>query len=104
MIKWGFVTIFQACLNPFGAHKYLDMFEEYIQVALERAEYEMIDGPEPCYAYVPSLPGVWTTGKTFEECNKELISAIEGWVALGLRIGQPMSSTLKDYYIDWHID
>jgi predicted RNase H-like HicB family nuclease len=64
------------------------MFAEYIAAALERAEYEIIDYPEPYYVHVPGLPGVWATGKTFEECRKELISVIEGWIVLGLRMGQ----------------
>jgi predicted RNase H-like HicB family nuclease len=64
------------------------MFAEYIAAALERAEYEKIDNIEPYYAHVPGLPGVWATGKTFEECRRELISTIEGWIVLGLRMGQ----------------
>jgi len=64
------------------------MFAEYIAAALERAEYEIIDDPDPYYAHVPRLPGVWATGKTFEECRGELISAIEGWIVLGRRMGQ----------------
>ena len=70
------------------------MFAEYIQAALERAEYEIMedDEPEPYYAHVPDLPGVWATGKTFEECRKELISTIEGWIVLGFRLGHPMPS------------
>jgi predicted RNase H-like HicB family nuclease len=63
------------------------LFAEYIAAALERAKYEIIDDHEPYYASVPELPGVWATGKTFEECRKELISAIEGWIVLGLRMG-----------------
>jgi hypothetical protein len=35
-----------------------------------KAEYEIIDDPEPYYAHVPGLQGVWATGKTFEECRK----------------------------------
>jgi predicted RNase H-like HicB family nuclease len=66
------------------------MFAEYIAAALEKAEYEIIDNPEPYYAHVPGLQGVWATGKTFEECRKELISVIEGWIVLGLRMGQPI--------------
>jgi predicted RNase H-like HicB family nuclease len=66
------------------------MFAEYIAAALEQAEYEIIDDPEPYYAHVPGLQGVWATGKTFEECRKELISTIEGWIVLGLRMGQPI--------------
>ncbi|NPV62348.1 MAG: type II toxin-antitoxin system HicB family antitoxin [Methanotrichaceae archaeon] len=66
------------------------MFAEYIQAALEHAEYEIIDDPEPYYAHIQGLPGVWATGKTFEECRKELISVIEGWIVLGLRLGHPI--------------
>gem|GEM_PF-1259357 len=54
---------------------------------MERAEYEIIDDPCPYYAHVPGLKGVWATGKSFEECRKELISTIEGWIVLGLRLG-----------------
>jgi predicted RNase H-like HicB family nuclease len=68
------------------------MFAEYIQAALERAEYEIIDDFEPYYAHVPCLPGVWATGKTFEDCRKHLISVIEGWIVLGLRMGHPIPS------------
>ena len=64
------------------------MFAEYIAAALERAEYEIINDLEPYYAHVPGLPGVWATGKTLEECRRELISVIEGWIVLGLRMGQ----------------
>ena len=63
------------------------MFAEYIAAALERAKYEIIDDPEPYYASVPGLPGVWATGKTFEECRKELIENIEEWIAIRLRHG-----------------
>ena len=68
------------------------MFAEYIAAALERAEYEKIDDPEPYYARVPGLQGVWATGKTFEECRKELISTIEEWIVLGLRMGHTIPS------------
>jgi predicted RNase H-like HicB family nuclease len=64
------------------------MFAEYIQAALERAEYEIIDNPDPYYAHVPGLVGVWATGKTFEECKKELIEVIEEWIVAKLQWGQ----------------
>jgi predicted RNase H-like HicB family nuclease len=64
-----------------------DMFAEYIQAALARAEYEVINDPNPYYAHVPGLEGVWATGKTFEECRKELIENIEEWIAIRLRHG-----------------
>jgi predicted RNase H-like HicB family nuclease len=68
------------------------MFAEYIASALGHAEYEIMDGeePEPYYAHIPDLPGVWATGKTLEDCRNELISVIEGWIALRLRMGDPI--------------
>jgi predicted RNase H-like HicB family nuclease len=68
----------------------LPMFAEYIQAAMERATYEIIDDPEPFYGEVLELQGVWATGKTLEECRKELQSVIEGWIALKLRLGHPI--------------
>jgi hypothetical protein len=42
------------------------MLIEYIQAALERADYEIIEDEEPFYGEVPSLDGVWATGKTLQ--------------------------------------
>ena len=64
---------------------------EYIQAAFKRADEIMEDDePEAYYVHVPELPGIWATGKTFEDCRKELISVIEGWIALRLRLGDPI--------------
>lgn len=70
----------------------LAMFAEYISAAMERATYETIDDPKPYYGEVPELQGVWATGKTMDECRKELQSVIEGWLALKLRLGHPIPS------------
>ncbi|UEC42452.1 MAG: hypothetical protein METHAR1v1_620001, partial [Methanothrix sp.] len=56
------------------------MFAEYIQAALDQAEYKLIDDQKPVFGEVPGLEGVWATGATVEECRKELISVIEGWI------------------------
>lgn len=66
------------------------MFAEYIQAALEKAEYEIIDNPDPYYAHVPGLVSVWATGKTLEECRKELIEVIEEWIVAKIQWGQPI--------------
>jgi predicted RNase H-like HicB family nuclease len=63
------------------------MFAEYIQAALNRAVYKTIDNPEPIFGEIPELEGVWATGNTVEECRRELISVIEGWIVLRLRMG-----------------
>ena len=64
------------------------MFAEYIEAALERAVYKSIDDEDPIFVSVPELQGAWATGKTVEDARKELISVIEGWIALRLRMGR----------------
>ncbi|MFA6372986.1 MAG: type II toxin-antitoxin system HicB family antitoxin [Methanothrix sp.] len=64
------------------------MLSEYIEAALEQAVYKTIDDEEPIFVSVPELQGAWATGKTIEEARKELVSVIEGWIALRLRMGR----------------
>ena len=66
------------------------MFAEYIQAAMDKATYEIIDDPEPFYGEVPELQGLWETGKTLEECRKNLIDALEDWIAAHLAWGYPV--------------
>jgi predicted RNase H-like HicB family nuclease len=67
------------------------MFAEYIEAALERAVSKTLeDEDEPIFVSVPELPGAWATGKTVEEARKELISVIEEWVLLGIKLGHPI--------------
>lgn len=56
------------------------MLRQYIQEALERANYEIIDDTEPFYGEVKGLQGVWATGNTLEECRRHLEEAIKDWI------------------------
>lgn len=66
------------------------MLTQYLQAALDRARYEMIEDEEPFYGEVPELPGVWATGKTLEECRRRLASALEDWILFSLAKGLPI--------------
>ena len=66
------------------------MITEYIEAALERARYEIIDDEEPYYGEVPELPGVWATGKTLERCRRNLAEAIEDWLLFSIAKGLPI--------------
>lgn len=66
------------------------MIIEYINAALEKAKYEIIKDEEPFYGEVPGLKGVWSTGKTLEECRRNLAETIEGWIILRLKKGLPI--------------
>jgi predicted RNase H-like HicB family nuclease len=66
------------------------MLTEYIEAALSKAKYEIIEDEEPYYGEVPELEGVWATGKTLEECRKNLVEVIDGWIIVRLRKGLPI--------------
>jgi len=63
------------------------MITEYIEAALARATYEIIEDEEPYYGEIPGLQGVWASGKTLEECRQDLREVIEGWIIVRLRKG-----------------
>jgi predicted RNase H-like HicB family nuclease len=63
------------------------MIREYIDAALGRAHYEMIDNPEPFYGEVPGLQGVWATGATLEECRRNLADVVDGWILVRVSRG-----------------
>ena len=66
------------------------MLIQYIQAALEKAGYEIIDDEETYYGEVPELEGVWATGTTLEECRRNLEEVIDEWVIFRLRNGLPL--------------
>lgn len=65
------------------------MISEYLQAAMNRARYEMIEDEEPFYGEIPECRGVWATGKSLEECRRELLSALESWLLFRLHKGLP---------------
>lgn len=66
------------------------MIREYIEAALAKARYEIIDDEEPYYGEVPELEGVWATGRTLEECRRNLAEVIDGWIVVRLSKGLPI--------------
>ena len=66
------------------------MIREYIQTAMEQAHYEIIQDEEPFYGEIKACPGVWATGRTLEECRRNLESALEDWLLLSLAKGLPI--------------
>ena len=67
------------------------MLTEYIDAALARARYELIDAPEaPYYGEIPDLPGVWASAATLEHCRAELKEALESWLLLSIKRSLPI--------------
>lgn len=63
------------------------MITEYIEAALEKARYEIIEDEEPYYGEILQLQGVWASGRTLEECRRNLKEVVEGWIVIRLRKG-----------------
>lgn len=63
------------------------MFAEYIRAALEQAKYEFINDERCYYGSIASCRGVWASGKTLEECRKNLQEVLEGWILIRLKKG-----------------
>jgi predicted RNase H-like HicB family nuclease len=64
------------------------MLSEYLAAAMELAQFEVIDDPEPYYGTAPGIRGVWATGETLEECRRNLSSALDDWVLFSVARGQ----------------
>lgn len=62
------------------------MITKYLREAMYRARYKIIeDGMY--YGWIDELPGVWASADSLEECREELVSVVEDWLLLGLRMG-----------------
>lgn len=62
------------------------MLAEYIRTAMHKATYEILDD-HTFYGEIPGFNGVYANAKTLEECRDELQEVLEGWIILGLRLG-----------------
>jgi predicted RNase H-like HicB family nuclease len=64
------------------------MLIKYIGQAMRHAHYELMENGR-FFGSIPPCQGCWGEGATLEECREDLQSALEDWVALGLRHGDP---------------
>ena len=59
------------------------MLTKYIQAAMNRSEYEILDD-KTFYGHIPGFDGVWANESTLEACRQELQEALEDWILLGV--------------------
>lgn len=56
------------------------MLTDYLQAALKKAKYEILDDNEGFYGEIPGFQGVWANAVTLEECREQLAGALETWI------------------------
>ena len=66
------------------------MITDYVEAAMRHAKYETLEEDGVYYAEIPELPGVWASTNERDDLEAELREALEGWIALGLRLNHPI--------------
>jgi predicted RNase H-like HicB family nuclease len=63
------------------------MLAQFLDVAMELANYEIIEDEDAYWGEIPGLQGVWARHQTLAGCQRELREALSDWIALRLRLG-----------------
>jgi predicted RNase H-like HicB family nuclease len=66
------------------------MLTEYVQAAMRRARYEILEDDGAFYGEILGFDGVWATADTLEGCREELSEVLEGWIILSLSKNLPL--------------
>ncbi len=63
------------------------MLTKYIEAAMRKAKYEILEEDEGFYGEIPGFDGVWSNAPTLEECREELEAALETWLLFRISRG-----------------
>ena len=66
------------------------MLTKYIQAAMHRATYEILEDDGSFSGSIPGLEGVWANASTLEACREELEEVLEDWLMLSLARNLPI--------------
>ncbi len=63
------------------------MLTEYVEAAMKRAKYKILDDDEGFFGEIPGFRGVWSNAPTLEACRDELREVLESWMLVRVRLG-----------------
>ena len=66
------------------------MITQYIQAAMRKAKYEILENNEGFYGEIPGFQGVYSNAKTLAECRNILQEVLEGWILLNIADNTPL--------------
>ncbi len=66
------------------------MLTQYIQAAMRKAKYEILEGNEGFYGEIPGFQGVYSNAETLEECRDLLQEVLEDWILLNISDNTPI--------------
>ena len=71
------------------------MITQYIQAAMRKAKYEILEGNEGYYGEIPGFQGVWANAPTLEGCRDDLADALETWLLFRISRGMKIPTVGK---------
>ncbi len=76
------------------------MLMQYIHSAMRKATYDKLEDGSFC-GKITQCPGVIAFGESLYQCQEELQEALEGWIIVKLRHGDPLKNgkIYKNSYI-----
>lgn len=66
------------------------MLSKYLDSALRRARYEILEDDSRFYGEIPDCQGVYAVATTLEECRDELGEVLEEWVLFRVSRNLPL--------------
>ena len=65
------------------------MLTQYIESAMASARFEVMEDGRH-FGSIPACEGAWGEGANEAECREQLRGALEGWILLGLQMGDAL--------------
>ncbi|HEV7644346.1 MAG TPA: type II toxin-antitoxin system HicB family antitoxin [Pyrinomonadaceae bacterium] len=56
------------------------MLSQYLQAAMHKAKYEILEDDGSFYGEIPGFQGVMANAETLEECRDQLAEVLEEWL------------------------
>ena len=56
------------------------MLTSYIQAAMRKAKYEILNDDNSYYGEIPGFTGIYANAATLEKCREELEEVLEEWI------------------------
>ncbi|MGH2575541.1 MAG: type II toxin-antitoxin system HicB family antitoxin [Ignavibacteria bacterium] len=66
------------------------MLTEYINAAMHKAKYELLDDDNSFYGEIPEFEGLYANAPTLEKCRDELEETLEEWILLSISKNLPL--------------
>jgi predicted RNase H-like HicB family nuclease len=63
------------------------MLTDYVDAAIRKAKYKLLDGDEGFFGEIPGFRGVWANAGSLEACRDELREVLEDWILVRIRLG-----------------